>query len=50
MYAAIHFPWDGGNLLLSSTVPNLEKKKASPFYAEFFGWIGTYVISTTNIN
>ena len=26
MYAAIHFPWDGGNLLLSGTVLNLEKK------------------------
>ena len=26
MYAAIHFLWDGGNLLLSGTVPNLEKK------------------------
>lgn len=26
------------------------KKKVSPFYAEFFGWIGTYIISTTNIN
>ena len=41
MYAAIHFPWEGGNLLLSGTVSNLEKKSFT-FLCRVF-WLNWYV-------
>lgn len=41
MYAAIHFLWDGGNLLLSGTVPNLEKKSFT-FLCRVF-WLNWYL-------
>ena len=41
MYAAIHFPWEGGNLLLSGTVSNLEKKSFTFLCGVF--WLNWYL-------